>query len=181
MHKDILDDQLDFHSGDFDNKTIAQINLLKIDANECVKHIQEGRKTLFGLCVLTILGIFISIGLGNEYATDSEIILEGLILLGIYGSCALLVSKNPRVTLLIAFIVYVLMILLTAIVDVESIFSGIIIKALIFFFVGRAIISAFKLQKIVAKLRRLGVSRQELSPLKKLGTLIRTKRKTRSS
>jgi len=179
MLNDILDDQLDFNSGELDTKTITEINLLKIDANQCVKQIKEGRNALILLSFLTMLGSIISMVRGSEFGNSSEIIIEGIILVTIYAVCAAFVKKNPRASLLTAFIIYILIILLSALVDPSTIISGILIKGLVIYFLLKGINAAFNLKKIIQKLRRLGISDKELKYLKNLEIILKTKRVSR--
>lgn len=182
MLNDILDDQLDFNNSNFNEETITKINLLKIDANEYVKQIKSGRTTLYVLCGITVLGAIIGATAGNDYdVSDSEVLIEGAILLVIYGICAVFIKKNPSVALLIALIVYILIILLSAIIDPESLISGILMKGLILFYIGRGVNAAFLLKKVIQKLRKLGISDKELNQLKDLDFLLKTKRTPRTN
>lgn len=174
MENTILDDEFQYESRTFDTRTVKEINLLKIDAHEQIATIKSGRSALFVLSGLTLLGIFLGIYMNPYGATITEIILEGIILIVIYIACAFWTTRNAKASFIVAIAIYSLCILLGMYLDPGSIFSGIIIKAAVFYYLINALQAAFKIDKILAKLSILGVSGDDIAQAKKLIELPKT-------
>ncbi len=179
MSNEILDEdfQTDPQKNTFDGETITQINLAKIEADDLIKKVRNGRVALIVLSAFSIFSIFLTSMVANPTgASNSEVILEGLILAALYGLCALGVQFNAKMALIAGLAIYVIIILLSGLIAPSFILSGILWKIIIIYFLATAISSAFKLKKYSDKLFRLGVPLYELELIKKLKYLPRTPR-----
>jgi len=168
MENEILDDQLDFKSKPIDQSKIKEINLIKIEANELISFVKGGRAALLALSGLVVFGTIYSLYVDLYGASPAEVIMEGVVLMIIYLICAWGVTKNAKASFLTALGVYLLMQLLIILIAAGSVFSGILLKVIIIFYLGRALHAAFGLDKLYRKLISLGVSSDEIHNAKLL-------------
>ena len=179
MSNEILDEdfQTDPDKNVFDAETITKINLAKIEADDLIKKVRNGRLALIVLSVFSIISIFLTSLVANPTgASNFEIIIEGVVMAALYGLCALGVQFKPKVALIAGLSIYVIVILLSGLIDPKYIISGVLWKIVIIYFLAQAIASAFKLKKFSDKLFQLGVPLYELDLIKKLKYLPRTPR-----
>ena len=136
----------------FQRRITAKKNLLK----EVKREVKKGKNTLIVLGVLNgLVAIF--------YGFVQEDILAAVIqaILGVvYLGLSLWVDKQPFGALLSALILYLTIILLLAIAEPLTIFSGIIWKVLIIGFLVRGIKSGHEASKIYKELDELGIERK---------------------
>ena len=176
MSDQILDEGFSGGKTELSEESISQINLTKIDINENIKHIKNGRTALI------VLGVFaiISIAIGSFYnpyeASFMEIIIEAGILAAIYAGCAIGVKFNPRNALIIGFSFYMLVQLLYLFVDATTLYKGLIVKIIIIYFLVKAMSASFQYRKDLEKLYRLGVPMNEIEMAKNLETIPKTPR-----
>ena len=178
MSEEILDEgfNIDENKIEFDKKTITQINLTKIDVNENIKHVKNARITLFVLSILALLSIIISYFYNPYDVSIIEVMIESLLFASIYAACAVGVKFNSRTALIIGLSVYILIQLLYIFVDVKTLFSGLLIKMIIIYFLVKGISASFKLKKDLEKLFRLGVPLHEIEMVKRLEKVEKTPR-----
>lgn len=176
VHDDLLDEGLLRNpTPEWDQKTITRINDIKIDINDHLKKMKQGRIVLWALAGLSCVGIFLSSYFNLADASPMEIALEGAVLMVLYIGAALMFKSRPVLALSIGLGIYVVYQLLTAMVLPESLIRGILIKVVILYGLGRAISSASELKGLVERLRKYGVPREELD---KLMTTLEPIRKT---
>ncbi|MBC6996692.1 hypothetical protein QWY85_02155 [Neolewinella lacunae] len=178
MHQDILDDGFQNAEPEFDPKTITRINDLKIEINDHLKKMLQGRYTLIALVALSFLAIAVTLVVGNPAVTTTDIIVEGAILVVFYAGLAFLVKYNPLLAFSLGLGLYILYQLLTGIVDPSSIVKGWLIKIVVIIALSRAIHGAVEAKKLLQKLRDMGVPRRETDIVfNELQPIPRTKRK----
>lgn len=106
--------------------------------------ISSARNTLFIIAALTMLwGIFYFFQLGK----DSEVLITYTILSVMYLMLGYWSQQKPLVALILGLLVYITIIVIAAIFDPSTIFSGIIVKAFVIIYLGKGINSALHLKK----------------------------------
>lgn len=133
------------------------IGRLKNEASALLQHLRNGRIAIIVLMVFVGIGVAIGLSQGND---PLDVAVESVILIGAYGFALWYFSKSPKVSLIIAGSLYLLNHLAYAMMLPESLFKGIILKAIMLYFLGKAIHSAFEFEKIRKELKGYG---EELS------------------
>lgn len=158
----------------FDAETTRKINLSKIRLNEAIEGVKKGRIIIFLLCGFVVLSTAIAYFSNPLNVSTADILVEVIVLLAIYLSCALLYLRNPLVCLIVTLSTYLLVQLLIMLVDPLLIFQGVLFKILFIYYFAKGIQSALTLKKEKKKLRRLGISEEELEPVKRLELIAKT-------
>lgn len=173
----LLDDDLRPSLSNLTNEQIAEINLEKINLTDHLDNFRMGRHVLIGLAILAIIGMVLGL-VANPYEVNSEdIIIEGVVLCGLYALCALLMTRKPLLAMALGAGIYTCVVALTALVDPSTVFSGIIIKIVIVIGFFRGFRGYFDAKMSGDKLRKLGVPEQEvLTALRKIQKIPRTPR-----
>ena len=177
MNENILDGDFNIENpeNDFDKETIKNINLTKIELNEAIHHVRQGRGAFIALIVLPLLALLILLANDPDFETMLGQIIQTGFLVVVYVSCLFGIRYNAKASLIIGFTIYALLIILDGLLDPRSLFEGILIKFFILFFMARGILAAFNIDKLLQKLSTLGVPSQELALVKQLKKLERTK------
>ncbi|CAM1362024.1 conserved membrane hypothetical protein [Tenacibaculum sediminilitoris] len=106
--------------------------------------IKSARNTLFVLC-----GIMIVYGFIYYFSTKSILDLGvNFFVALIYLALAFWSEKKPFIALLSGLLLYLTLIIISAIIDPTSIVKGILWKFLIISYIGKGLYSAFDLQKV---------------------------------
>lgn len=164
MYNDLLDESLlGSSTPEWDGKTITRINDAKIELNAHLKQIKRGRLILWALAGLTVIGIIIG-SIFNPYdATLADILIEGLVLFGVYTGAALFFNRNPLVAMSVSLGIYLLFVFLSALSVPESLARGIIFKIIIIAGLGSGIYASIEAKRYLKLLRGYGVPKDELS------------------
>jgi len=165
-HDDILD--IDIGQVRLDQESIMQINRTKTQIDTELEKIRKGRNTLFFLVGYVALGVLVSLYFNPFQVSDATILLEGLIMMTLYGTFGLLVKWHPLASLSTGLGTFILYHLIIALLDPSVLINGLVIKILILFFLGSGIEAAWNVKKQHQKLRRLGVWERELDLVKEL-------------
>ncbi len=170
MESNLLDDDFfeENPSTIKDKKTIQLINKTKINANEKIKDVKNAQTTLIVLSVLVIIGMIVSLSMNSGIlVSHTEIIIESVFLFCVYSICAFRVRFNPRVSILIALLLYLFMNVLIIFLEPQSAINGFILKMIIIFYLLKGTIAAFQLNKNFELLYSLGVPKKEIEDAKK--------------
>jgi hypothetical protein len=146
---EILDGDFKHHSTDDQKK----IESLKLDSMGPVREIKGARIGLMFLIGFNVIGAFVGYSEGNDIGA---ILIESLIVCGIYLFSILTMYKNPRVALIAAATIYVLYNILLFIALPEARFSGFIFKGIVVYAFVKAIMSAFKFVELKRELAFYG-------------------------
>ncbi len=172
MENQVLDDELFNEFGSQDIETVQEINNLKNRLNDDIINVRYARNALAVLAVLTFLGTLLGMFYYNFGTYDA--LIEGFITISIYIGCIIGIRYNARASILTALIFYVLLWLVYILISPAYIIKGIILKAVIIYFLAKGLNSAIKLNRGLNKLRTLGVPMEEITNAKKLERLPRT-------
>lgn len=167
MKQELLDD--DFLS-ERNNKALSledkkKINFLIIEANEMVQNIINGKTTIYVMIGLTFLATFVSLFSDSPY-TKEEVLLESGIVIALYGGMAFMARKTAKIAFILTLAIYLLFIIASAVVEPGSLFTGLIIKIMILYFLTKGILAAFKLEKYIQQLKEFGLSANLANELK---------------
>jgi len=179
MRSNLLDDDLTGEHQNWDPRTITKINDAKIEINDHLKKIKQGRLVLFALAGFSLLGIVSA----RYYITSSgviqeDVLIEGIVLIVIYLGAALYFPRNPLVSLAVGLSVFGLVHILSAIVEPASLYQGIVIKSIFLYGLLRGVFSAQTIRRQVTALQHYGVPRRETEEaLRKLKPLRKTPRR----
>ena len=157
----LLDDQLFAASHDHDPKTILRINEAKIDFNEGIKQLNQGRTLLVVMANFSLIGGGLGLFLNPYEVSTEDILLETGVLVAIYGVCAWLYPRQPVLYLGIAIAVYVLFAVLAAAIDPATLGQGWIWKIIIAVGTFRAVIGWRQVQQKERELVQIGVPASE--------------------
>ncbi len=105
--------------------------------------INSGKKTLLILAALCVVFGFISYGVNN----DISVLVSNLILAVIYAGLAWLATTKPFAALLSALLLYIMIHILNAIVDVTTIYQGLLVKVLVITYLSKGVYSAMNQEK----------------------------------
>ena len=106
--------------------------------------ISSARNTLFIIAALTMLwGIYYFFQLGK----DSAVLITYTILSIIYLMLGYWSQQKPLVALILGLLVYITIIVLAAILDPTTIFSGFLVKIFVIVYLAKGINSALHLKK----------------------------------
>lgn len=175
MDTQLLDDDFILNPQNFDADTIKKINLLKIEANDNIKGVKNARTALIVMAILTMIGVAAGLFMNPYEASSAAIIGEGLVLIVLYGLCAWGTHYRPRAAIVAGLLVYLIIIMLYALVDISTLYSGIFVKIGVIYFLTKGVSAAFQLDKNLFKLHRLGIPEEELAFAKKLEDIPRTR------
>jgi len=115
-------------------------------SSEARSGITGARNTLFIIAALTMLwGVYYFFQLGK----DSEILITYTILAVIYVVLGYWSQQKPLVALILGLLVYITIIVLAAIFEPATIFSGIIIKIFVIVYLAKGINAALHLKQEV--------------------------------
>ncbi len=153
---------------EMDPEQLKRINLEKIELNANIKDVKNARVALIVLTCFAFLGAIINLGTNPYNVPVAEILIESAIIFLIYLACAIGVRYNPRVAITTGIAFYLLVIMLSAFVEASSILSGIIVKLIIIYYLGKGVQAAFSFNKNIDKLFRMGVPTRELDRAKEL-------------
>lgn len=160
---DLLDQEFIGATHDDDPKTILRINELKLEFNDSIKKVKQGRFVIFALVLLTLVSAILG-WFSNPYdATKGEILIEGFIFLGLYAAFGFFLPKNPTLYLALGLSVYILYQVLVAFVDPSTIFSGLLIKIIVLVGLIRGLLGAREVLEYGGQLNKLGVTRQSIT------------------
>lgn len=151
-----------------DKKTVQAINAIKVHLNEDIKNVKNARIAVMVLAGLALLSVFVNI---FTLGFSMDIFLEGLITVLIYTVCAVGVQHNSKVALLVAFSIFILIWLLTTLVDFSYLYRGFILKGIMLYYFGKGISSAFGMKEKIDQLYTLGLSMEEIERAKSLDLL----------
>ncbi len=143
---EILDDDFTRQSSPEDEAAIRKLN---IESYDVLKDIKNGRIALWVLAGAAIVGIAASHDV-------NAVIIEGLFMVVIYATSAWFVKQKPKIALIAGFGFFIVYNLLYAFIIPGSIFSGILWKAIIIFFLLKAITAALKFEKLKEKYSHYG-------------------------
>ena len=108
---------------------------------------------IIAMMVLTALSIVLSLFVNPD---TNSVIIEGAVLLAIFGACYYYAEQHLQIALIVALAVYVLTWILSFIFVGDEALKGALVKAIIIYYSILGIIAAFKLAKIDDQLRVLG-------------------------
>ena len=104
--------------------------------------IKSGRNTLLIVGGLNVIPLFIYLSHGDNLAA----IIEGTIA-GMFLGLGLLATRVPYAALLSGIILYILLTVLSAVADPESIINGLIIKIIVIYYLFKGMRAANKFKK----------------------------------
>lgn len=135
----------------FKNRIHVKKKLLR----EVEKEVKKGKNTLIVLGILNgLIGLYYAF-----FLEDIGAMVVQMIVAIIYIGLSIWVDKQPFGALLSALILYLTIVLILAVIDPVTIFSGIIWKILIIGFLVRGIKSGHEARNIYRELEDLGVQR----------------------
>jgi len=175
MENKILDENFDpgnYRRGQ-ERITIAQINNIKIYVNAKIRDVKTGRGTLIVMGVFLVLASTFNIFINNEEITitDTGVALFKAL---VYIACAIGISTNPRFSLIFGLFFFFLIQVYYAFIDVNMIFTSLIVKIPIVYFLFNGIIASIKLVEKSGELLLIGVPASEIELIKKLKEVPRT-------
>ena len=111
-------------------------------SKEAPRLIRKARNTLF-----FISGIAFLVGIYYHFAQDdTATFISSTILAGAYLILAFWSQKKPLVSLVLALLLFLTNIVINGIIDTSTIYSGILFKGIIIFFLAKGINSALHLR-----------------------------------
>lgn len=173
MENNILDEDFNFGKQQnlFDKETIKNINLTKIDLNEAIEQVKYGRGACIALIVFATLALIITLSTSSDEELRLGTMFQSGLIYLVYFGCIFGIRYNAKAALIVGFTFYTLLMILDILFDPTSVFSGILIKGLILFFLGKGVAAAFKVEKLTQRLSALGVPGSELVLIKQLKDL----------
>lgn len=153
----ILDDEFLFDKVE-DSRNSGKLKLLRIEIKEKQKILKHGRIVLIALSTLTtIVAIFLYIYIDYFETEDvTELLLEPIVLTILYGFLAVFAMQNPKPVFIAALAIYIINTAFILISSVENIYSGIIFKIIIIYYLVKSIKAAFDLEKKILEYHQLG-------------------------
>lgn len=113
-------------------------------AKEAPKLIRQARNTLFVIAGITLLsGLFMF-----YFQDDIATLIAAVIMTAIYVILGFWSQQKPLIALVCALLLYLTNIVLSAVIEPETIYKGIIIKIIIIVFLAKGINSALHLRKM---------------------------------
>lgn len=165
--EDILDDKTEIRLDN--NKDIAAANKLRLDLNENLKAVFAGQGALVVIIIFLLVSGIASISRA-EFPIHLVMIELGFFIF-LYLVSIFLVRKNPVAGLAMGLFTYLLFIGIYAMVDMNTIYQGYLIKAAILFVLIRGIFNANKIRLNTDNLLAYGLSETDKKWIKKLKQL----------
>ena len=155
---EILDDDFTRESSPEDEAAIRKLNIESLDV---LKDIRNGRVALIVLAGFALAGMAIGIfQINSRISSDTDepdtyaIIFEGLIMLLLYVISALSVKSYPKMALLAGSGIYICYNILYFVIIPSSVFSGILLKLVMIYFLGKAVVAGFQFETFRAQYRQ---------------------------
>jgi hypothetical protein len=121
----------------------AEQSMARGKSREAPKLIKQARNTLFFVAGLTFLyGIIIFFA-----QDDTATLIAAAIMTGIYLLLGFWSQQKPLIALVLGLFLYLTNIVLSAIIEPETIYQGIIVKIIVIAFLAKGINSALHLRK----------------------------------
>ena len=143
----------DFHSYNPLPENQAEIARRLEERKTVKKATKNGLRTIIAMMVFTALSIVLSLFVNPD---TSSVIIEGAMLLAIFGTCYYYAEQHLQIALIVALAAYVLSWILSFIFVGEEALKGAVVKVGIIYYSILGIVAAFKLAKIDDQLRLLG-------------------------
>lgn len=136
---------------------IDQIELGRLQhyAETGLSQIKNARTAFFVLAASAVLSIFIGLMM-NKDIEPIYVITEGVIMIALFIATALCVNSWPKAAIITGFAIYLLIILLNFIVSPASLFSGIILKAIVIFYLIKGVEGAVTFEKANREMKSYG-------------------------
>ena len=146
-------DILDENFGETSPERDKIIQGLEMDCLYESSDIRKGRIALIALIILTAVSAVVGIKDGQD---KNDMLIEVVFLLIIYGFAFWLSSSRPKIAFIVAFSAYFLMIAISAFIEPSTLFSGIVIKVVLIYFMGKAVLSSSKFEESRTELKKYG-------------------------
>lgn len=125
------------------SKFYAEQAMTKSKVKDAPKKIRQARNTLF-----IVGGLQLLFGIVVYFMADAtEELIAGAVLFLIYLGLGFWSQKKPLIALILGLLLYLSLIILSAVVDPTTITSGVLVKVIIIVFLGKGINSARELKK----------------------------------
>ena len=169
--EDLLDDNLD-ENRTFAKEDISKLKILRNETHQLISQVRQGRGMFVFLAVLATIAAGVGyFGMGIDTAEGLSFIIEGGFLCIVYGICAIVYPKNPKVTLIVGFGIYMLIFIVGIMLDPEILSRGIIMRLFIIYFFVKTINAAFNLPKAIQKLKDANLPSSWIKKAEKLEDL----------
>ncbi|MBK6930165.1 MAG: hypothetical protein IPH12_04615 [Saprospirales bacterium] len=137
----------------------SELNLLLVDLRICMEKIRQGRIALYVMIGFTVLGTVLGLTSEIEWLF---VFLEAAVVIGIYLFCIYSLAKNPLVSFIVALVTYLGMNILYGIIEPSNIAKGILVKAIIVYYLIQSITYSVRLRDYIRRGHNLGVEREDL-------------------
>jgi hypothetical protein len=136
---------------------IAPIELgrLQHDAEMGLSQIKNARTAFFVLAGSSVFSLFLGL-LTNKAVEPVYVIIEGVIMIALFIAAALAVNPWPKVAIITGFSIYLLIILLNFIVSPASLFTGMILKVVVIYYLVKGIGGAVAFEKANEEMKTYG-------------------------
>ncbi|MGI9542119.1 MAG: hypothetical protein ACR2MX_02605 [Cyclobacteriaceae bacterium] len=131
------------------HRFISEIHLKKADLTQAQQMIRNAAATLYVIaCFTALYGLIVGLGIQD----DARLMIGNLVIAILYLVLGLWSQEKPFISILCGLILFVTFILLNAFLDPDTLYKGIIIKAIVTVFLIRGVISARKANRILSEL-----------------------------
>ena len=169
MSDDILDDIHDLGETNLElpPEVIRKVNFLKIEANDSLKRLKQGRILLWVASAITIVGTIVRLNMADAVPVSSwEVATDLAVSLVVYIGCIYWSFKKPLLAFSVALGYFFLVMALSALVDVSTLYSGIAFKLVFIIIMVRAILAARNVNRYANMLQKLGAPIVEVDMLR---------------
>lgn len=169
MREDILDDI--HHYGEANHEltpeVIRKVNFLKIEANDRLNRLKQGRIVLWFALGWMLLGTIISWSMNYESPEILwGIIIESALSIGVLVGCIIWSSKKPLWAFSTILVYFLLIWTLYALMDISTLTEGILFKLFFVAVLVRSIMAVRDVNRYSNKLEKLGAPVAEVDKLR---------------
>jgi hypothetical protein len=129
-----------------------KVGALHYEASMAAKGIRQARIALYVLMGLAV----VSMAIGAFQHDLWDVLLEGCFWLLVFGGVAWFVPMRPRVALIVGLSAYILQIIAYALLEPSNLAKGLLLKAVVIYYLAKGISAALRLEKINAELSSYG-------------------------
>ena len=119
----------------------------KLELQSAETEIKKARNAIIAIAILIIIGNLIVMGVNNSFTTLAIIIMLGIAV--IFTGLAFLTKKQPLTAIIIALVLFVaLWVSDIVIAGIQNLYQGIVVKAIILYFLVKGIKHAREAERI---------------------------------
>ncbi|GAB4252078.1 MAG: hypothetical protein Kow0027_16500 [Saprospiraceae bacterium] len=169
MNEDILDDIHDLGETNLElpPEVIRKVNFLKIEANDRLKRLKQGRIILWVASAIMVVSGIVSLNMRDEVPVSVwEVAIDLAVSLGVFIGCIYWSFKKPAWAFSVALGYFLLVMAISAMVDVSSLYTGIAFKLVFIIILVRSIMAARDVNRYANILQKLGAPMAEVDMLR---------------